>query len=70
MLAAEEISKMSKEERLEAIERLWESFSRDGFDILSPAWHEEVLADRETIADSADAKWLNVEELQARLSKR
>ena len=61
---------MSKEERLSTIERIWESFSRDGIEIPSPAWHRQILEDRTRIADSAGAEWLSVDELETRLSKK
>lgn len=61
---------MSKDERVTAMEHLWESFSRDGIVLPSPEWHEGVLASRTRIADSSDAVWLEVDELQTRLMKR
>ncbi len=70
MLATEEISRMSKEERVEAMELLWESFARDGIEFPSPEWHGPVLAARTAIADSPDAEWLDIDQLQARLTKR
>ena len=70
MLAAEEISQMSHDERVNAMERLWESFSRDGMEVRSPDWHEQVLARRSVIADSPDAVWLSVDDLQSRLMQR
>ncbi|WP_035609559.1 addiction module protein [Haloferula sp. BvORR071] len=70
MLAAEEISRMSKEERLAAMDLLWRSFSRDGIEITSPSWHEGVLTERSRIVDSADAEWLSLEQLEVRLSRQ
>ena len=70
MLAAEDISRMSKDERVNAMERLWESFSRDGMEVRSPDWHERILAGRTKIADSPDAVWIGVDELQSRLMER
>jgi len=70
MLAAEEISRMSKEERLAAMDLLWTSFSRDGIEMASPSWHEGVLTERSRIADSADSEWLTLDQLEARLNER
>jgi hypothetical protein len=70
MLAAEDISRMSKDERVNAMERLWESFSRDGMEVRSPDWHQQVLTGRTKIADSPDAVWIGVDELQSRLMDR
>lgn len=50
------------------MELLWESFSKEGIDYPSPAWHGKILAERTEIIDSGKAAWLSVDELQARLT--
>lgn len=55
---------------MDAIERLWESFAKDGIEFPSPEWHGPILAEREAIADSPDAEWLDIDQLQARLMNR
>jgi hypothetical protein len=70
MLAAEDISRMTVQERIEAMDLLWESMTRQGHDLPSPTWHGSVIAERERAADSADAGWLGLDELQARLLQR
>ena len=69
MIATEEIIQMSQAERLEAMERLWESLSKDDADLGSPAWHQQVLDARREIVDSGEAGWLSVDELQQRLMR-
>ena len=61
---------MSSTERIEAMELLWDSFSKEGIDYPSPVWHAEVLSERSQIIDSDQATWLTVDELQARLANR
>jgi hypothetical protein len=61
---------MSNDERLNAMERLWESFSRDGMEVRPPDWHQHVLAGRTKAADSPDAVWIGVDALQSRLMAR
>lgn len=61
---------MSSVERMESMELLWESFSREGIDYPSPEWHGKVLAERSKIVDTGKAAWLSIDELQARLSER
>jgi Putative addiction module component len=39
-----EVLRLSKAERLQAMEWLWASLSKKQQDIESPAWHGEVLA--------------------------
>ena len=70
MLAMDQISRMSSSERVEAMELLWESFSKEGIDYPSPDWHGKILADRSEIIESGKATWLSVDELQARLIGR
>ena len=70
MLVMEQISRMSSSERVEAMELLWESFSKEGIDYPSPDWHGKVLTERSEIIESGNATWLSVDELQARLMSR
>ena len=70
MLAMEQISRMSSSERVEAMELLWESFSKEGIDYPSPDWHGKVLTERFEMIESGKATWLSVDELQARLMSR
>ena len=70
MLVMEQISRMSSSERVEAMELLWESFSKEGIDYPSPDWHGKVLAERSEMIESGKATWLTVDELQVRLMSR
>jgi len=70
MLEMEQISRMSSTERVEAMELLWNSFSKDGIEYPSPDWHAQILAERSEIIESGKAIWLSVDELQARLMSR
>lgn len=64
-----EIEKMSLAERLEAMERLWESLCRKADEVPFPAWHAEVLAERRAAADAGDVKWLTLDEARQRLRR-
>ena len=63
----EEVTRLSKAERLQAMEWLWASLSREPEEIESPEWHGEVLAARKAKADSGAAQFLSVEHLNERL---
>ena len=41
-----DIAKMSTEERLQMMEVLWETLSRENPDRLDSEWHETILAER------------------------
>ncbi|MEX1114775.1 MAG: addiction module protein [Akkermansiaceae bacterium] len=70
MLAEQEIKRMTAIERVEAMERLWESFSKERIDYPSPEWHGKVLDERAEIIENGGANWLSVDQLQARLTSR
>jgi putative addiction module component (TIGR02574 family) len=64
----EEVSRLSKAERLQAMEWLWASLSKEQ-DLESPEWHGEVLAARKAKADAGEAQFLSVEQLKERLRR-
>ena len=42
----QEIKKMSRIERLQAMEALWDSLIADESEIESPGWHRDILEER------------------------
>ena len=62
-----EVSRLSKAERLEAMEWLWASLSDRPEEIESPEWHGEVLAARKANACSGGAQFLIIRQLKERL---
>ena len=48
---------MSREDKLRAMEALWEDLSRDEAQTSSPAWHAEVLRDTELLIKEGKAKF-------------
>ena len=62
-----EVSRLSTAERLQAMEWLWVSLSKEQQDIESPEWHGEVLAARQAKVDSGEAQFLTVDQLKDRL---
>ncbi|MEO8353752.1 MAG: addiction module protein [Chthoniobacteraceae bacterium] len=67
MIASSEIECMSVEERLQAIEQLWDSVSRLGGAVASPDWHGEVLSVRRAKVEAGEGKFLSISELRDRL---
>jgi putative addiction module component (TIGR02574 family) len=65
----EEVSRLSKAERLQAMEWLWASLSKEPEEIESPEWHGEVLAARKAKADSGEGQFLTVAQLKERLRR-
>ena len=66
----EEVSRLSKAERLQAMEWLWASLSKEQRDLESPEWHGEVLAARKAKADAGEAQFLSVEQVKERLHRQ
>jgi len=48
------LEKMSVEEKLQAMESLWDDLCSKAGAICSPAWHEDVLADRDAMQERGD----------------
>jgi hypothetical protein len=67
-MSTAEIQKMTNAERLQAMEALWEALCLEEKEPESPAWHEEVLADRKRTLDSGEAQFLSLDEVKKRLS--
>jgi len=65
-MISSELKKMSVDEKLAAIEELWESLSDELADLPSPEWHESVLHQRKQEMDSGQARFLTIEELRNR----
>ena len=64
-----EISKMSILERLQTMEALWDSLTREPTGIKSPKWHEKTLSDRKEKIDSGNANFMSLEELKSKHGK-
>jgi len=64
-----EISKMSVLERLQTMEALWDSLTREPAKIKSPKWHEEILSDRKEKVETGKANFISLEELKSKNEK-
>jgi hypothetical protein len=51
------LEKMSLEEKLQAMELLWDDLCNRATGVTSPAWHEGVLAERESALKSGADKF-------------
>jgi hypothetical protein len=69
MIAAAEIKRMTLAERMEAMELLWRSISAEPSQVLSPAWHGEILQKRRAKIASGKAQFLTITQLKKRLGK-
>ena len=67
MIELSELEKMSVTERLQVMDQLWDSLTRNADEISSPDWHQDVLADRKARAQRGEAKFLTLDQLRSRL---
>ena len=69
MIQVAEIEQMSLEERLQAMELLWDSLARTPDAMPSPDWHGEVLAMRMAKIERGEGEFLTIRQLKERLQK-
>lgn len=60
-----EIKKMSKIERLQAMEALWDSLIDEEPEIASPEWHRDILEERKRKIETGKAEFISFEKLRA-----
>ena len=66
MTAVLELKKMTRAEKLQAMEFLWEELSQDEDSLESPAWHEQALRETEARVAAGITKfipWVEAEEM-------
>jgi len=61
------LDKMSVAEKLRAMEMLWADLSRNEADLESPAWHKDVLRDREARIKSGKESFMDWETAKKQL---
>jgi putative addiction module component len=64
------LKKMSRAEKLRALEAIWADLSQDEDQFESPSWHEEALRDAEHAVKTGKAKFNNWEEAKNRLRRK
>lgn len=60
-----EIKKMSRIERLQAMEALWDSLIDEESEIKSPEWHRDILEERKRKIENGKAEFISLEKLRA-----
>ncbi len=64
------LKKMSRPEKLRAMEEIWTDLCRDDDGFESPAWHEEALRVAERAVAAGTAKFSDWEESKQRLRRK
>jgi len=61
MASTLDLAEMSLAEKLGLMERLWENISATDGDVDSPAWHGDVLAERDRLIRSGEESFIDWE---------
>jgi putative addiction module component (TIGR02574 family) len=64
----QELSRLTNAERIELMNAIWASLDNKDEEVESPAWHGEVLAEREARIQSGEAQFLSLDEVKKRFS--
>lgn len=64
------LKRMSREDKLRAIEALWADLSRDESEIDSPDWHAAALRNTERLVRDGKAKFSDWQEAKRRLQRK
>ncbi len=60
-----EIKKMTRTERLQTMEALWDSLIDEESELESPEWHEDILKERKKKIENGQAEFISLEKLRA-----
>ncbi|NOT84373.1 MAG: addiction module protein [Methylococcaceae bacterium] len=64
-----EITKMSKVEKLQTMEAIWDSLIHENIEVESPEWHGDVLAARKMNIEAGNAEFRTIEALRSKQRK-
>ena len=64
------LKKMSRDEKLRAMEELWADLSQDEGRFESPAWHEQALREAERAVKAGKARFSDWEEAKKRIRRK
>ncbi len=65
----EEVARLTNAERIELLNTLRDLIENKEQEIESPAWHAQVLAEREAEIQSGTANFMTLEELKGRFGR-
>ena len=64
------LKKMSRDEKLRAMEALWADLSQDEGRFESPAWHEQALREAERAVKTGKARFSDWEQAKKRIRRK
>ena len=64
------LKKMSRSDKLRAMEALWADLSADEAKVFSPAWHADALKDTERMVRAGKTKFMDWDEAKTLLRRK
>ncbi len=64
------LEQMSVEEKIQTMERLWDSLLHEKTEIAPPEWHGEVIAEREAAIERGEAHFEDWETAKEKIKKQ
>ena len=64
------LDKMTRLDKLRALERIWVDLQRKPDDVPSPSWHDDVLKAREARVKEGSSQFLDWSEAKSRIRDR
>lgn len=65
-----QIDQMTLEEKLSAMEALWDDLCQHEDDVPVPQWHKELLDERERLIERGSAQFTDWETVKKRIAER
>lgn len=65
-----EIKKMSLEEKLQTMEFLWDELRENPDNVALPAWHQDILDQRENLTDEGSLHYTDWSQAKKDIEKR
>jgi hypothetical protein len=65
-----QIAEMTLEEKLRAMEALWDDLCRREQDVPVPQWHKDLLDERERLIEQGKARFIDWETAKKHISER
>jgi len=70
MISTADIARMSREEKLQALEAIWADLAKDAAAVESPPWHEDVLKETQARVNAGQERVLDWPEAKRKLRDR
>jgi len=70
MIATLPLKKMSVQDKISAMESIWDDLCRNASDVASPEWHKDVLNEREKKLKFGTDSFIDWEDAKKRIRKK